>query len=527
MGHVFVEAASREHAQIPQASRRALARVPPIRTEPATPGEQEGGGELGVVRFLTRIPREAGSRRPVEGLRLEPVEGLRPEPVDGEVLDAGGGEPRLELRPRTARATTARDELLGEATIVEPAALDQRLDHARNLADPRLRVLARARAALTQPALDRLPDPLARRLAAGEMAHRLALQPARVEGLAVRGAPLRALGLGRARGAMRFHGAHATKLHSRTERRRPPFPLWRAHRHARESTVPELPEVETTRRRIAPLLVGRRIDRVVTTAPSYFFLTPPDALRRALEGRRVAALDRVGKYLVADVGGGDRLLLHLGMTGQLFSSEATSVRLLSATARASLAPDEQRRFEPDEHTHLRFAMEGGGPEVFFRDVRKFGKVQWLPAGQPNARLDRLGTDALELSGDALFAATRGRRVAIKAMLLDQSVAAGVGNIYADEALFLAGVRPGRAARRVTRRECDAIARRLQQVLRRSIETGGSSISDYVAPDGADGGYQDERRVYARTGEPCRDCGTPIKRRLVAQRSTHYCPTCQR
>lgn len=290
--------------------------------------------------------------------------------------------------------------------------------------------------------------------------------------------------------------------------------------------MPELPEVETTRRRIAPLLVGRRIERVETTAPSYFFITPPDELRRRLVGRDVVGLARVGKYLVADLGAGDRLLLHLGMTGQLFSSEATSVRLLSATARASLPPEAQRGFTPDEHTHLRLEMSGSGPEVYFRDVRKFGKVEWIAAGESNERLDRLGTDALELSGDALFRANRGRRVAIKARLLDQTVAAGVGNIYADEALFLARVRPGRAAKRVTRRECEAIAAGLHRVLRRSIETGGSSISDYVAPDGSDGGYQDERKVYGRTGEPCLVCGTPIKRRLVAQRSSHYCPACQ-
>ena len=290
--------------------------------------------------------------------------------------------------------------------------------------------------------------------------------------------------------------------------------------------MPELPEVETTRRSIAPLLVGKRIEHVETTPPSYFFLTPPAELRRALEGKRIESLERAGKYLVLGLESRDRLLLHLGMTGQLFSSEATSVRLLSATARASLPPEAQRRFEPDEHTHLQLTLSGAGPQVFFRDVRKFGKVQWLAAGERNARLDRLGTDALVLEGDELFRANRGRRVAIKSMLLDQSVAAGVGNIYADEALFMAGVRPGRAARRVTRRECDAITEALHRVLNRSIETGGSSISDYVAPDGADGGYQDERKVYGRTGEPCLGCGEAIKRRVIAQRSSHYCSRCQ-
>ncbi len=290
--------------------------------------------------------------------------------------------------------------------------------------------------------------------------------------------------------------------------------------------MPELPEVETTRRRIAPLLVGRRVERLVTTQPSYFFLTPPDQLRRHIEGREIASLDRFGKYLVAQFEGGDRLLLHLGMTGQLFSSEATSVRLLSATARASLPPEAQQRFEPDVHTHLRFVLAGDGPEVFFRDVRKFGKVQWLPAGEANERLDRLGTDALVVTGEEFFRANRKRKVTIKAMLLDQSVAAGIGNIYADEALFYAGVRPGRAAGRVTREECNRIAAAVHKVLKRSIETGGSSISDYVAPDGSDGGYQDERRVYGRKGEACLVCGEEIKRRVIAQRSSHYCAKCQ-
>ena len=235
--------------------------------------------------------------------------------------------------------------------------------------------------------------------------------------------------------------------------------------------MPELPEVETTRRQIAPLLVGRRIERVETTPASYFFITKPPELIRRLSGRAVETLDRRGKYLVASLDDGARLLLHLGMTGQLFSSEAASVRLLSATARAALAPEEQLGFEPDGHTHLRITLEGGGPRVYFRDVRKFGKVQWLAPGEANERLDRLGPDALDVTGEWLFASSRGRRVAIKSLLLDQRVAAGVGNIYADEALYLAGVRPGRGARRVTRKECDRLAEALRQVLRRSIRNG--------------------------------------------------------
>jgi formamidopyrimidine-DNA glycosylase len=291
--------------------------------------------------------------------------------------------------------------------------------------------------------------------------------------------------------------------------------------------MPELPEVEVTRRRIAPVLVGRRIASVYTTAPSYLFITPPARLRRALPGRTVSALQRLGKYLLARLDDDRVLVVHLGMTGQLFADGATSPRLLSATARAALLPDEQKAFRPDIHTHLVIRFEDGGPAVLLRDVRKFGKVMLLGPGEQPERLSRLGADALSVTGERLFAATRGRRVAIKAVLLDQSVLAGVGNIYADEALFLAGVRPSRRGARVTRAECERLARALIEVLERSIETGGSSISDYVAPDGADGRYQDERRVYARTGEPCRTCGAIVRRRVVAQRSSHYCPVCQR
>lgn len=291
--------------------------------------------------------------------------------------------------------------------------------------------------------------------------------------------------------------------------------------------MPELPEVEVTRRRIAPSLVGRRLASLETTPPSYFFLTPPDRLRQRLPGRTVTALERHGKYLIALLDDGARLLLHLGMTGQLFAAGASSVRLLSATARASLAPEAQPRFEPDAHTHLVMRFSDRGPAVFLRDVRKFGKVQLAEPGEEPERLARLGRDALAVTGACLFAATRRRAVAIKSLLLSQSVLAGVGNIYADEALFRARVRPTRRAGRVTRAECHAIARNLRRVMKRSIAAGGSTISDYVNPDGSDGAYQDERRVYARTGEPCPECGTPIRRIVVGARGTHYCRRCQR
>jgi formamidopyrimidine-DNA glycosylase len=291
--------------------------------------------------------------------------------------------------------------------------------------------------------------------------------------------------------------------------------------------MPELPEVEVTRRRIAPLLVGRRIRSVRTTGRSALFLTEPARLRRDLAGRRVEAVGRRGKYLVARLDEGSRLVVHLGMTGQLFASGTSSERLLSATARAALTPEAQRCFRPDAHTHLRLGFEDAGPEVLLRDVRKFGKVLLLPRGESHPRLDRLGVDALRVSGEALFRASRGRSVAVKALLLDQAVVTGVGNIYADEALFRAGVRPTRRAGRVTRREWEALAQAIRSVMQRSIATGGSSIRDYLAPDGSDGAYQDERRVYARAGEPCFRCGRPVRRIVVGQRGTHYCPGCQR
>jgi len=292
--------------------------------------------------------------------------------------------------------------------------------------------------------------------------------------------------------------------------------------------VPELPEVEVTRRQLEPLVVGRRIARVFTTRPSYFFLTPPAALRRSLPGRRVEALERVGKYLVARLDSGERLLLHLGMTGQIFGAGIPGVRLLSSSAGASLTPEEQQQaFRPDRHTHLRLRFDDRGPDLFFRDARKFGKVQLMRPGEPSPRLERLGPDALTARGKHILEGARTRRAPIKSLLLDQSLLAGVGNIYADEALFLARVRPTRPGRRVSRDECNRLASAIRRVLRRSIATGGSSISDYVQPDGGAGAYQDERRVYGREGEACPRCRATIRRKVIGQRSAHYCPRCQK
>jgi formamidopyrimidine-DNA glycosylase len=297
--------------------------------------------------------------------------------------------------------------------------------------------------------------------------------------------------------------------------------------------MPELPEVEVTRRRIAKLLVGRKIARVITSKPSYFFLTSPSKLQRALDGRVIDKLERHGKYLLARLDDGATLLLHLGMTGQLFGEGARSLRLLRAPDRKSRSIDGGSKkkllqsFSPDEHTHLQLEFMDGGPRVFFRDVRKFGKVLLLAPGKSDARLEKLGPDALLATGQVLYESARVRRIPIKSLLLDQAVVAGIGNIYADEALFLAGVSPKRTARRVELEACEAILAAAQRVMKRSIQTGGSSISDYVNPDGSDGGYQNERRVYGREDEPCPTCGTAIRRIVIAQRSTHFCPSCQK
>ena len=291
--------------------------------------------------------------------------------------------------------------------------------------------------------------------------------------------------------------------------------------------MPELPEVEVTRRQIEPLLLGRSIARVETTKDSYFFLTKPKQLAKRLSGRRTERIERHGKYLLVHLDDGQRLLLHLGMTGQLFAAGAASPRLLRATGRAALTPEQTRAgFVPDLHTHLRVSFADEGPALYFRDARKFGKVQLLARDEESARLAKLGVDALVAKGSDLYEASRGRRAPIKTVLLDQGVLAGIGNIYADEALFIAGIKPRRPARSLSVDACERLVRAAQRVLLRSIETGGSSISDYVRPDGSDGGYQDERRAYGRKGEACSRCGTTIKRIVIGQRASFFCPGCQ-
>lgn len=251
------------------------------------------------------------------------------------------------------------------------------------------------------------------------------------------------------------------------------------------------------------MLLGRKILRVTCTRPSYFFLTPPRTLSRSLVGRKVLSLDRHGKSLTARLDDGSRLLLHLGMTGQIVT----------------------RPLEQDGHVHLVLTLSGR-KTLSFRDVRKFGKVELLAPNQTSKRSARLGPDALSIEGAELALALEGRKVAIKTALLNQSLLAGVGNIYADEALYASRIRPTRAAGRLTRAQIETLASEIRSLLQRAVESGGSTINDYMHPDGSLGGFQNWHRVYGKGGEPCPRCKSPIVRRVLGGRSTHFCARCQ-
>lgn len=267
--------------------------------------------------------------------------------------------------------------------------------------------------------------------------------------------------------------------------------------------MPELPEVEVTRRQIARVLVGRRIESVWVARPSYFFVTPPARLKRALEGRRVQSLDRIGKYMVGCLDDASQFVVHLGMTGQW-----------SASA-------------PERTDHIQFKLTlDSGRELTFRDVRKFGKVEWVQAGGRSARLEKLGPDALLIEARALFERFASRAIPIKSALLDQSILAGVGNIYADEALYRARLAPTRRARDLSLPEVNRLLRGVREILAASIEGGGSTINDYLKPDGELGGYQNWHKVYGKTALPCPRCKKPIARIVLGGRSTHFCAQCQ-
>ena len=286
--------------------------------------------------------------------------------------------------------------------------------------------------------------------------------------------------------------------------------------------MPELPEVETVARGVDKRVRGDQIIDVWFASHPQPFKTPPKRQAAGLRDRRIVSVHRTGKHIVFELGpqnenrrggmGGAsgsgeiaaQWIVHLGMTG----------RLLVTT------PDT----ELEKHTHARLSLESGR-EVRFVDSRRFGRLEFRELVRGGG-FAAPGAEPLEIGTDAFAALFRRRKLAIKAALLNQTLLAGVGNIYADESLFRAGIRPRRAAGRLTRTELDRLRSSLKEVLQAAIRLGGSSVSDYVDADGARGFFQLEHCVYQRTGEPCRTCGTPIKRIVVAGRSTHFCPNCQ-
>ncbi len=269
--------------------------------------------------------------------------------------------------------------------------------------------------------------------------------------------------------------------------------------------MPELPEVEVTRRGIARQLAGRRISAIEVREPRLRWPVPTAV--RGLAGRTVRAVARRAKYLLLDCGDG-HLILHLGMSG--------SLRVLPAGS------------APGKHDH--FDLVFGDRLLRLRDPRRFGAVLWSPGdAPPHPLLRRLGIEPLSraLNGPRLYALTRARRSAIKVFLMDSRHVVGVGNIYASESLFRARISPRMAARRLTPERCARLSRAIKDTLQAAIRAGGSSLRDFVGSDGAYGCFQNRSLVYGRAGKPCRRCGTSVRRIVLGQRSTYFCPACQR
>ncbi|MFZ0630557.1 MAG: bifunctional DNA-formamidopyrimidine glycosylase/DNA-(apurinic or apyrimidinic site) lyase [Acidobacteriaceae bacterium] len=274
--------------------------------------------------------------------------------------------------------------------------------------------------------------------------------------------------------------------------------------------MPELPEVETIANGVHRRIHG---DSIVSVWFSHYkepFRTPPAEMESALTGLRIARVARVGKHIVFDLAPkasrktAVQWIVHLGMTG----------RLLVSAARVPVAA----------HTHAILRM-ASGRELRFVDPRRFGRLALHPIDE--GAFAGPGREPLTIAAADFAALFRGRKLSIKAALLNQSLLHGVGNIYADESLFRAKIRPTRQAGRLTREQLDRLHAALQAVLRKAIQAGGSSISDYVDADGAEGFFQIEHRVYGREGQPCRVCGTPIRRIVLGGRSSHFCPHCQK
>ena len=275
--------------------------------------------------------------------------------------------------------------------------------------------------------------------------------------------------------------------------------------------MPELPEVETTRRGIEPHLLGRRVAAVTLRRADLRWPIPAE-VATLLPGQVIDAVERRAKYLLLHTQAGSALL-HLGMSGML--------RVLPVDAPVG------------KHDHADIAIEPTaslGPRVLrFTDPRRFGSLLWQPPGEIHPLLASLGPEPLTeaFHGDLLWHLSRGRKAAVKLFLMDNANVVGVGNIYASEALFAAGIDPRRAAGKVSRARYAGLAQEVKRILAWAIERGGTTLRDFLSPDGAPGYFFRELNVYGRTGEPCRVCGTPIRQITLGQRSTFWCQVCQR
>jgi formamidopyrimidine-DNA glycosylase len=274
--------------------------------------------------------------------------------------------------------------------------------------------------------------------------------------------------------------------------------------------VPELPEVESVRRQLAPRLEGRRLERVVITDARLTLPLDPGAVARRLEGERVASVERRGKYLIVRFASGRALLIHLRMTGSLRHAPAGTL--------------------PDDPYRRAVARLDDGSDVAYRDVRRFGTWLLLEPGELDGYLEpRVGPEPFSRAFGPRYLAGRleGRRAPVKAAILDQRTVAGMGNIYADEALWRARIHPLRPAGGLDADEVLRLHRSVRWALERGIARQGATLRDYALPDGERGGMQDEFKVYGRAGEPCPRCGTPVERTVVAGRGSWHCPACQR
>jgi formamidopyrimidine-DNA glycosylase len=281
--------------------------------------------------------------------------------------------------------------------------------------------------------------------------------------------------------------------------------------------MPELPEVETVANGVNSRVRGQRVGSVWLSRYKEPFKSPRAEMADTLAGLRIDRVYREGKHIVFDLSEASgktgkvkaervQWIVHLGMTGRLLVS----------------APDVPW---PD-HTHAVLSLSGGN-ELRFVDARRFGRLALHRSATPDEGFRGQGREPLSISTQDFVELFRGRKLSIKAALLNQSLLHGVGNIYADESLFRAGIRPTSVAGRLSRARLIRLHGALQEILRKAIERGGSSVSDYVDADGVAGFFQLEHRVYMRTGEPCVECGRPIRRTVLAGRGTHFCAHCQR